>query len=75
MILFVIEGFLLGSWAIYIAYIRISRFFPSRVDVRLRIFFDTVAGVPMNSTARLSRLSISIDKYSQKHLQSKIGSN
>jgi hypothetical protein len=41
-VLFLIEGFLLGSWAIYIAYIRISRFFPSRVDIRLRIFFAAI---------------------------------
>ncbi len=41
-ILFLTEGFLLGSWAIYLAYIRISRIFPSRVDVRFRIFFAAI---------------------------------
>ncbi len=41
-ILVVIEGFLLGTWAIYLAYIRVSRFFPSRVDIRLRIFFAAI---------------------------------
>jgi hypothetical protein len=40
--LFLIEGFLLGSWAIYLAYIRISRFFPSRVDFRLRILLAVI---------------------------------
>ncbi len=41
-VLFLIEGFLLGSWVIYLAYIRVSRIFPSRMDIRLRIFLAAV---------------------------------
>lgn len=35
--LIIIEGAILGSWAIYLAYIRLTRGLYSRADIRLRI--------------------------------------
>lgn len=39
-----IEGFLLGSWAIYLAYVRITRGLYYRLDIRLKFLIGMLTG-------------------------------
>jgi hypothetical protein len=43
-LLIVVEGALLGSWGIYLAYIRLTRGMYSRLDIRLRFAIAALTG-------------------------------
>ncbi len=44
-LLIVVEGALLGSWGIYLAYIRLTRGMYSRLDIRLRFAIAALTGL------------------------------